>query len=186
MGAAIDTGAAIAIRRVRDLEFFLDQLAMLEWKNGGSGIRNPAQGRLERNRPGCRQRSPGAQARRNIVTFARKRSGAWPPTSMDRKRPQLSIDELRQLRWLLGGLLVLISVATVGYMEIDAWLLATVTTVAVLRRWPGRICRRACHPSRIALLFRSSWRCSRGFLLQRAAVAGNGSPGLTCSCCIAA
>jgi len=51
---------------------------------------------------------------------------------MDRKRPQLSIDELRQLRWLLGGLLVLISVATVGYMEIDAWLLATVTTVAVL------------------------------------------------------
>jgi transglutaminase-like putative cysteine protease len=51
---------------------------------------------------------------------------------MDRKRPQLSVDELRQLRWLLGGLLVLISVSTVGYMEIDAWLLAGLTTVAVL------------------------------------------------------
>ena len=51
---------------------------------------------------------------------------------MDRKRPQLNVDELRQLRWLLGGLLVLIAVSTVGYMEIDSWLLATVTTVAVL------------------------------------------------------
>jgi transglutaminase-like putative cysteine protease len=51
---------------------------------------------------------------------------------MDKRRPQLSIDELRQLRWLLGGLLVLISVSTVGYMEVDAWLLAAITTAAVL------------------------------------------------------
>ena len=51
---------------------------------------------------------------------------------MDRKRPQLSVDELRQLRWLLGGLLVLISVSTVVYLEVDAWLLAIVTTIAML------------------------------------------------------
>jgi protein-glutamine gamma-glutamyltransferase len=57
---------------------------------------------------------------------------------MDKKRPQLNVDELRQLRWLLGGLLVLISVSTVGYMEIDAWLLAALTTLAVLAAlvWP--------------------------------------------------
>jgi transglutaminase-like putative cysteine protease len=51
---------------------------------------------------------------------------------MDKRLPQLSVDELRQLRWLLGGLLVLISISTVVYLEVDAWLLATVTTVAVL------------------------------------------------------
>src|SRR5208283_1694236 len=62
----------------------------------------------------------------------RKRPGASRPTSMDRKRPQLSVDELRQLRWLLGGLLVLISVSTVVYLEVDAWLLAIVTTIAML------------------------------------------------------
>jgi len=60
-------------------------------------------------------------------------------------------------------------------MEIDAWLLATVTTVAVLLRWPGRICRRACHP-RASLCFSGHRGAVRvGFLLQRAAVAGNGS-----------
>ena len=51
---------------------------------------------------------------------------------MDKKRPQLSLDELRQVRWLLGGLLILISVATVGTMEVDAWLPATVAAAAVL------------------------------------------------------
>jgi transglutaminase-like putative cysteine protease len=58
---------------------------------------------------------------------------------MDKKRPQLSVDELRQLRWLLGGLLILLSVSTVVYLEIDAWLLAlcavAAVTVALLR--PG-------------------------------------------------
>ncbi len=51
---------------------------------------------------------------------------------MDKKRPQLSADELRQVRWLLGGLLILLSVSTVLYLEIDAWLLGLGTTVAVL------------------------------------------------------
>ena len=42
----------------------------------------------------------------------------------DKKRPQLSLDELHQLRWLLGSGLILLSVCTVLYMEVEAWLLA--------------------------------------------------------------
>jgi uncharacterized protein (DUF58 family) len=69
-GAAIETGAAIAIRRLRDLEWFLDQLAVLEWKaadrgseagnNAGAGEGGPDSG------GGFR----AAQARRNVITFA--------------------------------------------------------------------------------------------------------------------
>jgi protein-glutamine gamma-glutamyltransferase len=51
---------------------------------------------------------------------------------MERNRPQLNRDELQQLRWLLGGVLTLISVWTVWYLEIDAWVLAGLTTGAVL------------------------------------------------------
>lgn len=59
---------------------------------------------------------------------------------------QLSRDELQQLRWLLGGLLVLVSVATVPYLDIGAWMLMGLTTVAVgavmVFPWlPGRIPR---------------------------------------------
>jgi transglutaminase-like putative cysteine protease len=48
------------------------------------------------------------------------------------RRPQLNTDELLQLKWLLGGLLVLLSAATVLYMEIEAWTLMFVTAAAVL------------------------------------------------------
>jgi hypothetical protein len=51
---------------------------------------------------------------------------------MDTKRPQLSLDELHQLKWLLGGVLTLLAVWTVFYMDIDAWALMAVTTVATL------------------------------------------------------
>lgn len=51
--------------------------------------------------------------------------------SMEKKRPQLSLDELHQLRWLLGGILTLLSVWTVFYLEIDAWILMAVATFAV-------------------------------------------------------
>ena len=47
------------------------------------------------------------------------------------KRPQLNSEELAQLKWLLGGLLVLLSAVTVLYMEIDAWTLTAVTAAAV-------------------------------------------------------
>jgi len=69
-GAAIDSGAAIAIRRVRDLEFFLDQLAMLEWKAEGRGTGRPAQGGMRETGPDAGSALRAAQIRRNVITFA--------------------------------------------------------------------------------------------------------------------
>jgi len=172
MGAAIDTGAAIAIRRVRDLEFFLDQLAMLEWKTEDPGSATQPKVGLKETGPDAATLSgpPRPPQYRHLCPEAVR---AWPPTSMDRKRPQLSIDELRQLRWLLGGLLVLISVATVGYMEMTPGCSRPSRPSRCCWRWPGRICRRACHP-RASLCFSGHRGAVRvGFLLQRAAVAGN-------------
>jgi transglutaminase-like putative cysteine protease len=59
--------------------------------------------------------------------------------SMEKRRPQLSLDELYQLKWLLGGALVLLAVWSVFYLEFEAWTLMGVTTLAVLAvlRWPG-------------------------------------------------
>ncbi len=54
-------------------------------------------------------------------------------------RPELSADELQQVRWLLGGLLTLLGVGTVVYMDIEAWTLMVIAagaTLAVLYR-PG-------------------------------------------------
>ncbi|MGH7946321.1 MAG: transglutaminaseTgpA domain-containing protein, partial [Opitutaceae bacterium] len=48
------------------------------------------------------------------------------------KRPQLSVEELLQLKWLLGGLLTLIGISTVFYMDVEAWTLMGLTTLATL------------------------------------------------------
>jgi protein-glutamine gamma-glutamyltransferase len=63
----------------------------------------------------------------------------WRLTSMAKKRPQLSPDELQQLRWLLGGVLALISAWAVFYLELDAWARTLGVTVAVpvVLLWPG-------------------------------------------------
>jgi len=50
------------------------------------------------------------------------------------------------LNWLLGGALILLSVWTVFYLEIDAWVLMGLTTVAVgaglvWPAWPARVPR---------------------------------------------
>lgn len=50
---------------------------------------------------------------------------------MDKQRPQLNREELQQLKWLLGGALVLLSVWTVFYMEVDAWTMMGLATLAV-------------------------------------------------------
>lgn len=50
---------------------------------------------------------------------------------MGPRRPQLNSDELQQLKWLLGGLLVLLSVGTVLYMDLEAWTLSGLTAAAV-------------------------------------------------------
>lgn len=47
-------------------------------------------------------------------------------------RPHLSAMELQQVRWFLGGILTLISVWTVFYLDVPAWTLMGMTTVGVL------------------------------------------------------
>ncbi|MEO6874754.1 MAG: DUF3488 and transglutaminase-like domain-containing protein [Opitutaceae bacterium] len=58
---------------------------------------------------------------------------------MEKKRPQFNLDELHRLKWLLGGMLVLLSVWTVFYLDFQAWTLMGLTTVAVITTliWPG-------------------------------------------------
>lgn len=65
---------------------------------------------------------------------------------MAKERPQLDLNELQQLRWLLGGVVALIAIWSVWYLDSDAWPLlglATVgTLVAVWRpRIPGKMPR---------------------------------------------
>ncbi len=52
---------------------------------------------------------------------------------------QLSLDELHQLKWLLGGLLTLLAVSTISYMDIDSWELMGLTSIGaiVCTVWPG-------------------------------------------------
>ncbi len=51
--------------------------------------------------------------------------------SMENRRPQLNLPELHQLKWLLGGLLAFIAVWTVVYMDVQAWLLLALLTLAI-------------------------------------------------------
>ncbi len=56
----------------------------------------------------------------------------------ERKRAQLTRDEMQHLQWLLGGLLTLVGLATVFYMDVEAWVLVGLTTAATLATmwWP--------------------------------------------------
>jgi transglutaminase-like putative cysteine protease len=60
------------------------------------------------------------------------------------RRPQLTLEELHQIKWALGGGLTLLGLGTLVYMDIDAWILlaiAVATTGATLLRptLPGRV-----------------------------------------------
>lgn len=57
---------------------------------------------------------------------------------MTTSRPQLTLEELHQLKWLLGGVLCLFSVWTVFYLDVDAWTLLILNTVAItaVLIWP--------------------------------------------------
>ena len=59
-------------------------------------------------------------------------------------RIQLTTEELQQLRWLLGGVLTLLSVATVFYLDVEAWTLSALTAAAAVvgiarPDWVGRV-----------------------------------------------
>ncbi|MDP3071335.1 MAG: DUF3488 and transglutaminase-like domain-containing protein [Opitutaceae bacterium] len=54
-------------------------------------------------------------------------------------RPQLTLDELHHLKWVLGSLLTLVGLGAVFYLEVEAWTLTGVTaacTIATMLR-PG-------------------------------------------------
>jgi hypothetical protein len=51
---------------------------------------------------------------------------------MESRSQRLSLDELHQLRWLLGGALMLLSIATVFYLDIGSSAMATVAAAGVL------------------------------------------------------
>jgi hypothetical protein len=72
--------------------------------------------------------------------------------SMAKKRPQLELDELRQLRWLLGNVLVLIALSSLLYFEISAWLLLVCgATLVPLVTWrPALLARVPSWGHRIA------------------------------------
>ena len=57
---------------------------------------------------------------------------------MVKKRPQLKLDELQQLKWALGSALAVLSAWTVLYLEIDAgfWVLAVTLAALVVLVWP--------------------------------------------------
>jgi hypothetical protein len=59
--------------------------------------------------------------------------------SMDKKRPQLSLHELQQLQWLLGGVLALFAAWTVFYLEVEDWTFVALTTAGVVAAlvWPS-------------------------------------------------
>lgn len=52
-------------------------------------------------------------------------------TRVSRHHPQLTRDELQQVKWLLGGVLTLLSIATVLYLDVEAWTLMILTAIAV-------------------------------------------------------
>ena len=66
------------------------------------------------------------------------------PMSMVKKRPQLELDELRRLKWGLGGVLALVAISSLFYLEIDALTLMVASVVLVplalfKPTWPGRV-----------------------------------------------
>ncbi|HEY4302004.1 MAG TPA: DUF3488 and transglutaminase-like domain-containing protein [Candidatus Didemnitutus sp.] len=68
------------------------------------------------------------------------------------RRPQLSLDELRRLKWLLGGAVALVSLWTIFFLDVEALTLVGLTAgaIALAVIWPGL-------PARIPSLL---WRLS--------------------------
>ena len=115
---AIDAGRPAPTKRVADLESFLDRLAEAQPAPA------PPDGAARRPRRAARAStsspsSPTAPA-------------ASRPTSMEARPQRLSLDELHLLRWLLGGVLMLLSIATVFYLDIGSEWMAAVAAAGVL------------------------------------------------------
>lgn len=62
---------------------------------------------------------------------------------MKTERVPLSLAELHQLKWLQGGVLILLSFATISYLDVNAWPLALFAGAAVIAAliWPSLVGR---------------------------------------------
>ena len=69
-GAAINHEGLMAIRRVRDLESFLDRLAVLERDTGTPTPETTGKGGWPEGKPGAGAGPPADRPRRNLITFA--------------------------------------------------------------------------------------------------------------------
>src|SRR5882672_10893837 len=89
------------------------------------------------------------------------------------KRPQLTLDELHRLKWLLGGVLSLFSVWTVFYLDVDAWTLLVLNTVAIgaVLVWPRlpeyvpRWVHLAAFPVIVIIFLVDAWLSAQGQIL---------------------
>jgi len=84
---------------------------------------------------------------------------------MEARRPRLSLDELHLLLWLLGGVVMLLSIATVFYLDVDSEVMAALAMAGVLvalvrPAWPGRVpvlVHRLAFPAILAFFAADLW-----------------------------
>ncbi len=151
-------GAARAVRAPDELRRHACAGPLLRGAPPVGGDRRRAPGPDEAGRgPRVLPGPPGRGPRPRRQGRGSPRPGARAPTSspssptgpggsrhspMESRRPRLSLDELHLLRWLLGGVLMLLSIATVFYLDIDSEAMAAAAMAGVLialvkPSWPG-------------------------------------------------
>src|SRR5882757_1635801 len=94
--------------------------------------------------PGCsrglsKERGAGNRESPKISSLSRpKARGESLPMSTAVKPRQLNLDELRRLKWLLGGAMALVSLWTVFFLDVEALSLVGVAGAAMLAAliWP--------------------------------------------------
>ena len=85
---------------------------------------------------------------------------------MEARQHQLSLDEIHLLRWFLGGVVMLLSIATVFYMDVDSEVFAALAMAGVLAAlaWPSMPARvplwahRLAFPAILAFFAGDLWR----------------------------
>jgi protein-glutamine gamma-glutamyltransferase len=82
---------------------------------------------------------PGDERQPYISENTRRLGMPFMSTTSSHSRPQLSLHELQQLQWLLGGVLALFSAWTVFYLDVEDWTVVALTTagVAAALVWPN-------------------------------------------------
>ncbi|MBA3849285.1 MAG: hypothetical protein C0502_04735 [Opitutus sp.] len=116
----------------------------------GAVLLRPRDVDRERAQQGC---APTGRTRRREFCVFCAFCGQWAGglaagrctmSGQTQARPQLSLDELRRLKWLLGGALALVSLWTVFFLDVEALGLVVVASAAigaavVWPQWPARV-----------------------------------------------